>query len=42
MRHLQGYAVAAIAEQMSRSEASVTGLLRRGLKKLRELMAEEP
>ena len=41
MRHLQGYTVAVIAEQLGRTAASVTGLLRRGLKKLRELMAEE-
>jgi RNA polymerase sigma-70 factor (ECF subfamily) len=38
MKHLQGYSVAAIAETLSRSETAVGGLLRRGLKRLRELM----
>jgi RNA polymerase sigma-70 factor (ECF subfamily) len=40
LKHLQGYSVEAIAEQMGRSGASVAGLLRRGLKRLRELLAE--
>jgi RNA polymerase sigma-70 factor (ECF subfamily) len=40
MRYLEGWPVAKIGKQMERSEASVTGLLRRGLKKLRELLAE--
>ncbi|HEV3260189.1 MAG TPA: sigma-70 family RNA polymerase sigma factor [Gemmataceae bacterium] len=40
MRHLQGCPVAEISAQMGRSEAAVTGLLRRGLKKLRELLAD--
>jgi RNA polymerase sigma-70 factor (ECF subfamily) len=40
MRHLQGSAVARISADMGRSEAAVTGLLRRGLKRLRELLAE--
>jgi RNA polymerase sigma-70 factor (ECF subfamily) len=38
--HLRGESVALIAAAMSRSEASVAGLLRRGLKRLRELLAE--
>jgi RNA polymerase sigma-70 factor, ECF subfamily len=38
--HLKEIPVAEIAEIMGRSEASVAGLLRRGLKRLRELLAE--
>jgi RNA polymerase sigma-70 factor (ECF subfamily) len=38
MKHLQGCPVAVIAEAMGRSEAAVGGLLRRGLKRLRELL----
>jgi RNA polymerase sigma-70 factor (ECF subfamily) len=38
MKHLQGCSVAAIAEELGRSETAVGGLLRRGLKRLRELM----
>jgi len=38
MRHLQGRSVSRIAEQLGRSQASVTGLLRRGLKQLREAL----
>jgi RNA polymerase sigma-70 factor (ECF subfamily) len=40
MHHLQGRSLAELAAHLQRSEASVAGLLRRGLKKLRELMAE--
>jgi RNA polymerase sigma-70 factor (ECF subfamily) len=40
LRHLQGCAVPDIGQQMGRSTAAVAGLLRRGLKKLRELLAE--
>jgi RNA polymerase sigma-70 factor (ECF subfamily) len=40
MKHLQGRAVAAIAEALGRSEAAVGGLLRRGVKRLRELLHE--
>ena len=35
LHHLQGYAVSEVARRMQRSEASVAGLLRRGLKALR-------
>jgi RNA polymerase sigma-70 factor (ECF subfamily) len=41
LRHLQGFSVPAISELTGRSVASVAGLLRRGLKRLRELL-EEP
>ena len=40
LHHLQGRTLAELAEQMQRTEASVAGLLRRGLKKLRELMGD--
>ncbi|MBI3865739.1 MAG: sigma-70 family RNA polymerase sigma factor [Planctomycetia bacterium] len=40
MHHLQGWSLAQLAGHMERSEASIAGLLRRGLKKLRELMEE--
>jgi RNA polymerase sigma-70 factor (ECF subfamily) len=40
LRHLQGYAVPAIALLMKRSTAAVAGLLRRGLRKLRELLED--
>jgi RNA polymerase sigma-70 factor (ECF subfamily) len=38
LRHLHGCSVADIGEQLGRSETAVGGLLRRGLKKLREIM----
>ncbi len=38
MKHLQGLPVAEIAAAIGRSETAVGGLLRRGLKRLRELM----
>jgi RNA polymerase sigma-70 factor (ECF subfamily) len=41
MHYLQGCTVAKVAEQMTRSERSVAGLVRRGLQKLRELLGEE-
>src|SRR5262245_41348926 len=40
LRHLQGLPVAAISSQMGRSVPAVAGLLRRGLKRLRELLEE--
>ncbi len=40
LKHFQGLSVAAIAEQMGRGKEAVGGLLRRGLKRLRELLAE--
>ena len=40
--HLKDESVSEIAERMGRTEASVAGLLRRGLQKLRELLHEEP
>jgi RNA polymerase sigma-70 factor (ECF subfamily) len=41
LKYLHGCSVAAVAEQMERSRASVTGLLRRGLKKIREQMQDD-
>jgi RNA polymerase sigma-70 factor (ECF subfamily) len=41
LKHCLGLKVAEIAEETSRSVASVAGLLRRGLKRLRELFPEE-
>jgi RNA polymerase sigma-70 factor (ECF subfamily) len=40
LKHLEGWSVQAISEHLGRSEAGVAGLLRRGLKRLRELLAE--
>jgi RNA polymerase sigma-70 factor (ECF subfamily) len=42
LHHLQGCSVAEVAGQLGRSEAAVAGLLRRGLKRLRELLRDEP
>ena len=41
LHHLKGLPVAAVAEQMGRSRASVVGLLFRGLKQLREWLREQ-
>jgi RNA polymerase sigma-70 factor (ECF subfamily) len=40
-KHLQSWSVEAIGRQMGLSKAAVGGLLRRGMKKLRELMEEQ-
>jgi len=40
MRYLQGLSVARIGELMGRTEASVAGLLRRGLNRLREVLRD--
>src|SRR5262249_52359064 len=40
LRHLRGWPVAAISRHMGRSSASVAGLLRRGLIRLRELLEQ--
>jgi RNA polymerase sigma-70 factor (ECF subfamily) len=42
LHYLQEASVADIAARMDRSEASVAGLLRRGLQRLREFLTEEP
>jgi len=41
LHHLQGLPVTKVAELMGRTRPAVAGLLFRGLKKLRELMAED-
>jgi RNA polymerase sigma-70 factor (ECF subfamily) len=40
LHHLQGLSLADAAGRLGRTEASVAGLLRRGLKRLRELLSE--
>jgi RNA polymerase sigma-70 factor (ECF subfamily) len=40
LRHLQGLSIGSISRQLERSEASVAGLLRRGLQKLREQLGD--
>lgn len=42
MKHLEGLSVAEISRQLNRSEVSVTGLLRRGVQKMRELLDHCP
>jgi RNA polymerase sigma-70 factor (ECF subfamily) len=41
LKHLQGRPVEAVAQEMGKTGAAVAGLLRRGLKRLRELMAND-
>ncbi len=41
LHHLKGLTVAAVAERLGKTKESVVGLLFRGLKKLRGLLAEE-
>ena len=41
MHYLQGCTVAEVAAHMTRTERSVAGLVRRGLQRLRELLADE-
>ena len=41
LRHLQGMSIEDISHRLERSEASVAGLLRRGLQKLRDLLEHE-
>src|SRR5262245_50144790 len=42
LHHLQGCLLADIAQRMGKTEAAVAGLLRRGRKKLRESLEDEP
>jgi RNA polymerase sigma-70 factor (ECF subfamily) len=42
LRHLQGCPLAIISQLMNRSEASVAGLIRRGLQSLRQQLADNP
>ncbi len=41
LHHLQGYSSAIVAVRLQKTEVAVAGLLRRGLKKLREQMREK-
>ncbi len=41
LHHLQGKSSAEIAHQLEKTEIAIAGLLRRGLKRLRELMADK-
>jgi RNA polymerase sigma-70 factor (ECF subfamily) len=41
LQHWNGQSLAEIGEQMGRSPAAVAGLIKRGLKRLRELLPQE-
>jgi RNA polymerase sigma-70 factor (ECF subfamily) len=41
LKHLEGWSVEAIGQHLGRTSTAVAGLLRRGLKRLRELLAHE-
>ena len=41
LKHCEGWSVAKIAQKMGRTRASVAGLLRRGLKRLRQELCQE-
>ena len=41
LHHLQGHSAADVAKRLDRSEVAVAGLLRRGLKRLRELVRDD-
>ena len=41
LQHLHGYSVEAVAEHLGRSKAAVGGLLRRGMRRLRELLGAD-
>ena len=40
LHHLLGHSSAVIAERLGRTEVAIAGLLRRGLKRLRELVRD--
>jgi RNA polymerase sigma-70 factor (ECF subfamily) len=42
LHHLQGWSLAAVAQHLGCSKEAVAGLLHRGLRKLRELIPDEP